>query len=103
MELCTNYVPKKSDESLPAKRKMYFLSSRDYIDDCLAKVRDSEIIDDRDLLMAPSKRAAAASVSDQEKKKAVAEKFIPLFVSQPLWLMEFLEFIIVNGRCGSWI
>lgn len=49
--------------------------------------------------MAPAKRAAAASVSEQEKKKAVAEKFIPLFVSQPLWLMEFLEFIIVNGRC----
>jgi hypothetical protein len=82
MELCTNYVPKKSDESLPAK----------------PKARDSEIIDERDLLMAPAKRAAAQSVSEQEKKKAVAEKFIPLFVSQPLWLMEFLEFIIVNGR-----
>jgi len=75
-ELCTNYIPKEPKEDTPKST--------------------SDDLTERDLLGQKGKNQSSSKLTEQ--KKAVAEKFIHIYVNQPEWLTDFLEYIIQKGQ-----
>jgi hypothetical protein len=84
MELCTSYVPKKPPAvSEPTKESKTNPSASVPTDD------------KRSLLLS---QPTNIKTETPKENRANPEEFIHLFVSQPLWLIEFLEFVVQNGR-----